>query len=94
MIFLNNPLLKNQIRKKNLDPQSRLQARIDEQSELICILKKRADSLILDTKQYQTRIEKIESVNSSLKNQLNTEKTKVRMLESRFVTSFKFNLFI
>merc|ERR1711937_63861 len=67
-----------------LDPQSRLQARIDEQSELICILKKRADSLLLDTKQYQTRIEKIENVNSSLKNQLNTEKTKVRMLESRF----------
>merc|ERR1711915_642343 len=67
-----------------LDPQSRLQARIDEQSELICILKKRADSLMLDTKQYQARIEKIENSNSSLKNQLNSEKTKVRMLESRF----------
>ena len=67
-----------------LDPESRLQARIDEQSELICILKKRADALLVDTTAYQKRIEKIETTNSDLRAQLNTEKTKVVMLESRF----------
>ena len=67
-----------------LDPESRLQARIDEQSELICILKKRADALLVDTTAYQKRIEKIEGTNSDLRAQLNTEKTKVGMLESRF----------
>ena len=67
-----------------LDPEARLQARIDEQSELICILKKRADALLIDNAAYQKRIERIETTNSDLKLQLNTERTKVSMLASRF----------
>ena len=67
-----------------LDPQARLQARIDEQSELICILKKRADSLLEDSVSYQKRIERIENANADLKAQLKAEKTKAKMLESRF----------
>ena len=47
---------------------------------------------MLDTKQYQARIEKIENSNSNLKNQLNSEKTKVRMLESRFDSGFHLNI--
>ena len=33
-----------------LDPEAKMQSRIDEQSELICILKKRADQLLLESK--------------------------------------------
>ena len=50
-----------------LDPESRLQARIDEQSELICILKKRSDALLVDSTAYQKRIEKIETANADLR---------------------------
>jgi len=33
-----------------LDPEAKMQSRIDEQSELICILKKRADQLLTESK--------------------------------------------
>jgi chromosome segregation ATPase len=67
-----------------LDPEARLKSRIDEQSELICILKKRTDQLLLDSKSYEKRCEKTEKTNSDLVSQLKNEKEKVLMLENRF----------
>ena len=67
-----------------LDPDSKFKSRIDEQAELICILKKRADTLLNESSQYQKRIESLECTNSDIKMQLNTEKNRVRMLECRF----------
>ena len=39
-----------------LDPQAKMQSRIDEQSELICILKKRADQLLHESKSAENRV--------------------------------------
>ena len=67
-----------------LDPEARLKSRIDEQSELICILKKRADQLLLESKSAEGRCRLAEKTNSDLVMQVKQEKSKVIMLENRF----------
>lgn len=67
-----------------LDPDGRFQSRIDEQAELICILKKRTDTLILEAEDYKTQIKKLEKTQDQLKAQIESEKTQSRMIEQRF----------
>jgi len=67
-----------------LDPEARLKSRIDEQSELICILKKRADQLLLESKSAEGRCRLAEKTNADLVMQVKQEKSKVIMLENRF----------
>ena len=63
---------------------SQLSSRIDEQAELICILKKRTDTLILEAEDYKTQITKLEKTQDQLKAQIESEKTHSRMIEQRF----------
>ncbi|CAG5108543.1 Oidioi.mRNA.OKI2018_I69.chr1.g3846.t1.cds [Oikopleura dioica] len=67
-----------------LDPDGRFQSRIDEQAELICILKKRTDTLILEAEDYKAQIRKLEKTQDQLKSQIENEKTQSRMIEQRF----------
>ncbi|KAM4561573.1 coiled-coil domain-containing protein 89 [Fundulus diaphanus] len=64
--------------------QQMLQSRIDEQSTLICILKKRADEMLL-------RYQAIQKINSELEDQaaqrqkeLDSERTRAELLTNRF----------
>jgi len=67
-----------------LDPEAKMQSRIDEQSELICILKKRADQLLLESKSNERRLKNAEKTNADLVIQLKNEKQRVLMVEERF----------
>jgi len=67
-----------------LDPEAKMQSRIDEQSELICILKKRADQLLTESKSNERRLKNAEKTNADLVVQLKNEKQRVLMVEERF----------
>jgi len=67
-----------------LDPEAKMQSRIDEQSELICILKKRADQLLAESKSNERRLKNAEKTNADLVVQLKNEKQRVLMVEERF----------
>merc|ERR1712189_17939 len=67
-----------------LDPEAKMKSRIDEQSELICILKKRADQLLRESKSAENRVRLMERTNADLVKQIHAEKERVRMLEDRF----------
>jgi len=67
-----------------LDPEAKMKSRIDEQSELICILKKRADQLLRESKSAENRVRLMERTNADLVKQIRAEKERVKMLEDRF----------
>merc|ERR1711970_1593864 len=67
-----------------LDPEAKMQSRIDEQSELICILKKRADQLLTESKSNERRLKNAEKTNADLVLQLKNERQRVQMVEDRF----------
>jgi len=67
-----------------LDPEARMQSRIDEQSELICILKKRADQLLHESKSAENRVRLMERTNADLVKQIRAEKGRCTQVELRF----------
>ena len=67
-----------------LDPEAKMRSRIDEQSELICILKKRADQLLREQKSAENRVKLMERTNADLVKQIRAEKERSQMVESRF----------
>ncbi|XP_047457721.1 coiled-coil domain-containing protein 89 isoform X1 [Mugil cephalus] len=62
-----------------------LRSRIDEQSSLICILKQRADEMLLRCQALQKINKELEDQVTDCQNELNTERRKSDMLEKRFM---------
>ena len=63
-----------------LDPEAKMKSRIDEQSELICILKKRADQLLKESKSAENRVRLMERTNADLVKQIHAERERGKMV--------------
>lgn len=62
-----------------------LRSRIDEQSNLICILKQRADEMLLRCQALEKINTELESLNGAVQIELDNEKKRSSLLEQRFM---------